>query len=263
MKTALTIASSDSSGGAGIQADLKTFGALGVYGMSAIASLTAQNTCGVISVYSPPESFLKDQLESVFDDIRPDAVKIGMVPTSDMIEIIAELLEDRNAKNIVLDPVMVATSGAVLVDEKGANASVEKLFPLADVITPNMGEAGFLTGLEVIDEDTMITAAEKLDKMTDGYVLVKGGHLDDSANDLLYKDGEYIWIEGPRVDNKNVHGTGCTLSSAIASYLAKGEEMEMAIKKAKKYITSAIEDGMDLGKCDGPLNHFHEFYPTK
>lgn len=262
MKNVLTIATSDCSGGAGIQADLKTMGALGTYGMSVICSMTAQNTCGVISIHHSPIQFIEDQIDQIFTDIVPDSIKIGMVPTSEMHKLISTKLKEYNAANIVLDPVMVATSGATLMDSEGAKASVDHLFPIADIITPNMDEAGFITGIKVVDKESMLKAATSLQKLTPGYVLVKGGHLSDSADDLLYKNGEYTWIKGDKLSNPNIHGTGCTLSSAIASFLANGYNVENAVKKAKFYLTGAIKDSMDKGKCSGPLNHFYNYYPT-
>ena len=258
MKTVLTIAGSDCSGGAGIQADLKTIGALGAYGMSVIVSLTAQNTCGVNSIQNIPEEMIIDQLKAVFEDIRPDAVKIGMLPELDTIKAVSNFLKEYEAENIVVDPVMVATSGAHLVEKEGADINKEHLFPLATVITPNMAEAEYLTGIKVVDKEGMEKAAKKLSKYSDGIIMVKGGHLVDSADDYIYKDGKGMWIPGKRIDNNNTHGTGCTLSSAIATFLAKGYDGEEAIKYAKEYLTGAIKDGLNLGKCDGPLNHFYK-----
>lgn len=257
MEKLLTIATSDCSGGAGVQADLKTFAANGTYGMSVFAALTSQNTMGVSKVYNLPVDFIKSQLDDIFQDIYPDGIKIGMVPEGDMIIAIKEKLVEYNAKNIVLDPVMVATSGSKLMDQEGTKAMVEELFSIADIITPNMDEASALSGIEVNNKEDMVEAAKLINKFTSNYILIKGGHLKDSSDDLLYKNGDMIWIEGERIDNSNTHGTGCTLSSAIAVNLAKGKSMEEAVREAKKYLTGAIKDGMNIGKGHGPLNHIY------
>ena len=215
MKKILTIAGSDCSGGAGIQADLKTFAAHKAYGMSVITSLTAQNTMGVTDVVDLSPEFVGKQLDAVFSDIYPDAIKIGMVSNEGIIKVIAQKLKQYKAKNIVVDPVMVATSGSVLMDSKANNTLIKELLPLADRITPNMQEASVLSGIEVKNKEDMEEAARIIGKSIDGVVLVKGGHLDGSADDLLYIDGKIDWIEGKRIDNANTHGTGCTLSSAI------------------------------------------------
>lgn len=255
MKKVLTIAGSDSSGGAGIQADIKTITAHKLYAMSAITALTAQNTMGVKSILESTPEFLADQLDCIFEDIVPDAIKIGMVSSETLIEVIAEKLKQYKAEKIVLDPVMVATSGSRLLTEGAQNALIEKLLPLASVITPNLKEAECLSGVLIEKKEDMIHAAEKIAADFSGAVLVKGGHLDDSADDLLYENGKTIWIKGQRVDNPNTHGTGCTLSSAIASNLAKGYSIEESVKNAKAYLTGALKDGMDLGHGSGPLNH--------
>lgn len=255
MKTVLTIAGSDSSGGAGIQADIKTITAHKLYAMSAITALTAQNTMGVKSILESTPKFLADQLDCIFQDIAPDAVKIGMVSSASLISVIEEKLRQYGAKKIVLDPVMVSTSGSRLLTEGAQNALIEKLLPLASVITPNLREAECLSGILIEKKEDMICAAEKIAADFCGVVLVKGGHLDRTADDLLYENGKIVWIEGQRVDNPNTHGTGCTLSSAIASNLAMGYTMEESIRKAKAYLTGALKDGMDLGHGSGPLNH--------
>lgn len=255
MKKVLTIAGSDSSGGAGIQADIKTITAHKLYAMSAITALTAQNTMGVKSILESTPEFLADQLDCIFEDIVPDAIKIGMVSSETLIEVIAEKLKQYKAEKIVLDPVMVATSGSRLLTEGAQNALIEKLLPLASVITPNLKEAECLSGVLIEKKEDMIHAAEKIAADFSGAVLVKGGHLDDSADDLLYENGKTIWIKGQRVDNPNTHGTGCTLSSAIASNLAMGYSIEESVKNAKAYLTGALKDGMDLGHGSGPLNH--------
>ncbi|MBQ3451424.1 MAG: bifunctional hydroxymethylpyrimidine kinase/phosphomethylpyrimidine kinase [Selenomonadaceae bacterium] len=249
MKTALTIAGSDSSGGAGIQADLKTFLANGVYGMSAITALTAQNTCGVRSVLNSTPEFLCDQLDAIFEDIFPDAIKIGMVSSAELIEIIAAKLKFRKAKNIVVDPVMVATSGAKLIDEDAINTLKEKLFPLATILTPNLPE------LETISAtDDMERGAKKIFERYGCAVLAKGGHGQNDANDFLY-DGAGEWFYGRRIDTANTHGTGCTLSSAIAANLAKGYDLKTSVGRAKSYLTGALSTGLNLGKGSGPLDH--------
>ena len=255
MKTALTIAGSDSGGGAGIQADIKTMLANRVYAMSAVTALTAQNTTGVTSIMEVSPQFLSDQLDAVFTDIFPDAVKTGMVSSSALINVIADKLTQYSAKNIVVDPVMVATSGAKLISDEAIQTLTEKLLPLADIITPNIPEAEVLSGMEIKSEDDMIAAAEKISKTCNVAVLLKGGHSLNDANDLLYHDGTYRWFKGKRIDNPNTHGTGCTLSSAIASGLAKGYSMEVAVEKAKDYISGALAAMLDLGKGSGPMDH--------
>ena len=255
MKTALTIAGSDSGGGAGIQADIKTMLANRVYAMSAVTALTAQNTTGVTSIMEVSPQFLAEQLDAVFTDIFPDAVKTGMVSSSALIEVIADKLKKYSAKNIVVDPVMVATSGAKLISDEAIQTLTEKLLPLADIITPNIPEAEVLSGMEIKSEDDMIAAAEKISKTCNVAVLLKGGHNLNDANDLLYHDGIFRWFMGKRIDNPNTHGTGCTLSSAIASGLAKGYSMEEAVKKAKDYISGALAAMLDLGKGSGPMDH--------
>lgn len=255
MRTALTIAGSDSSGGAGIQADIKTMIMNGVYAMSAITALTAQNTMGVSDIMEVTPQFLKHQIDDVFNDIYPNAVKIGMVSSSNLIEVIADRLKFFNAKNIVVDPVMIATSGAKLIEDEAINSIQQKLFPLATVITPNIPEAEVLSQMNIKTEEDMIKSAKILSEKYGIAVLCKGGHSLNDANDLLYQDGTYKWIKGKRVDNKNTHGTGCTLSSAIASNLAKGFDLETSVIRAKDYISGALADMMDLGKGSGPLNH--------
>lgn len=255
MYTALTIAGSDCSGGAGIQADIKTMTANGVYAMSAITALTAQNTTGVYGVMDSTPEFLANQLDCIFTDIYPDAVKTGMVSSKELIAVIAEKLVEYKAKNIVIDPVMVATSGSKLLADDAIDALCSKLLPLATVITPNIPEAQVLSGMEIKNEDDMIKAAAKINKEYGCAVLCKGGHSINDANDLLYKDGEYTWFKGKRINNPNTHGTGCTLSSAIASNLAKGYDLNTSVKNAKNYISLALADGLDLGKGSGPMNH--------
>ena len=255
MKTALTIAGSDSSGGAGIQADIKTMTMNGVYAMSAITALTAQNTTGVTGIFNVSPEFLGEQLDSVFTDIFPDAVKIGMVSSSDLIETIAAKLTQYEARNIVVDPVMVATSGAKLISDDAIATLREKLFPLAAVLTPNIPEAEVLSGMEIHSAEDMITAAKKISETWNCAVLCKGGHNLNDANDLLYRNGSYEWFNGRRIDNPNTHGTGCTLSSAIASNLAKGFDLDTSVRRAKDYISGALGAMLDLGHGSGPMQH--------
>ena len=255
MKTALTIAGSDSSGGAGIQADIKTMTVNGVFAMSAVTALTAQNTTGVQDILEVTPHFLAEQIDSVFTDIRPDAVKIGMVASSGLIQVIARKLTEYGAKNVVVDPVMVATSGAKLISDD-AVATLEKLLlPLADVLTPNIPETEVLSGMTVASPDDMIAAARAIGEKYGCAVLCKGGHDLNDANDLLWRAGGYKWFRGKRIDNPNTHGTGCTLSSAIASNLAKGMELDSAVECAKRYISGALEAMLDLGHGRGPMNH--------
>ncbi len=251
----LTIAGSDSSGGAGIQADLKTMLANGTYGMSAITALTAQNTTGVRSILEATPDFLADELDAIFEDILPAAVKIGMVASVPLMEVIAQKLRQYEAKNIVLDPVMVATSGARLLPEEAIEGLRELLFPLADLLTPNLSEASLLAGFPVKSKEDMERAAREIAKRAPAAILLKGGHLGEDASDLLYGPGKAIWYTAPRVDNSNTHGTGCTLSSAIAANLAKGEELESAIQKAKDYLTGTLAAQLNLGHGSGPLHH--------
>lgn len=256
MNTALTIAGSDSSGGAGIQADLKTMLANHVYGMSAITALTAQNTTGVTDIMEVTPEFLAEQLDSIFTDIRPDAVKTGMVSSSQLIEIIADKLREYKAVNIVVDPVMVATSGAKLICDDAMETLKKKLLTLATVITPNIPEGEVLAGMKITSKEDMVTAAEKISNTYGCSVLLKGGHSLNDANDLLVEPGkEPVWFKGRRIANTNTHGTGCTLSSAIASNLAKGKSLEEAVKGAKNYISGALAAGLDLGKGSGPMDH--------
>lgn len=255
MKTALTIAGSDSSGGAGIQADIKTMIANGVYAMSAITALTAQNTTGVTGIMDVTPGFLGEQLDNIFTDIRPDAVKIGMVSSEALIEKISEKLREYKAENIVVDPVMVATSGSKLINDEAIKALKEKLLPMACVVTPNIPEAEVLSGMEVKTEEDMIAAARRISKTYHCAVLCKGGHKLNDANDLLYRGDTYKWFYGKRIDNPNTHGTGCTLSSAIAANLAKGFDLDTSVERAKAYISGALSAMLDLGKGSGPMNH--------
>ena len=253
----LTIAGSDCSGGAGIQADIKTMAAHGAYAMSVITALTAQNTTGVYGVMEVSPAFIAQQLDCIFNDIRPDAVKIGMVANSDIIRVIAHKLKEYKAVNVVVDPVMVATSGSSLISEEAMATLVSELLPLGAVITPNIPEAEKLCGFEIHSEEAMVEAAKIIGEKIDGSVLVKGGHFGEEANDLLYCQGKALWLTGPRLHNPNTHGTGGTLSSAIAVNLAKGHGVEESVRNAKDYITGAIAEGMDLGQGRGPLNHMY------
>ena len=258
MRTALTIAGSDSSGGAGIQADIKTMMANGVYAMSAITALTAQNTTGVTSILNATPEFLGQELDAIFTDIYPDAVKIGMVSESGLIRTIAAKLRQYEAKNIVVDPVMVATSGARLISEEAVETLKKELFPLACILTPNIPETEVLTGMEVKTTEDMIEAAKRISEEYHCAVLCKGGHQLNDANDLLYADGTYRWFNGKRISNPNTHGTGCTLSSAIASNLAKGYDLTASVERAKAYISGCLSAMLDLGHGSGPMNHMFE-----
>ena len=255
MNTALTIAGSDSSGGAGIQADIKTMISNGVYAMSAITALTAQNTTGVTGIMEAAPEFLKEHIDNIFTDIYPDAVKIGMVSSKELIHVIAESLKTYDAKNIVVDPVMVATSGAKLISDEAIASLKEELLPLACILTPNIPEAEVLSGISVKSEEDMIAAAKIISDNYHCAVLCKGGHQLNDANDLLYRNDGFKWFYGKRIDNPNTHGTGCTLSSAIASNLAKGFDLDTSVERAKAYISGALADMLNLGKGRGPMNH--------
>ena len=255
MKTVLTIAGSDSSGGAGIQADLKTMTMNGVYAMSAITALTAQNTTGVRAVEEASPEFLGQQIDAVFEDIYPDAVKIGMVASCDLIRVIADRLRYYRAKNVVLDPVMVATSGSALLRNDAVQTLMTELLPLAALVTPNIPEAEILTGMRIGNAEDMVKAAKQISGTYHCAVLLKGGHSVNDANDLLCADGEITWFEGKRIDNPNTHGTGCTLSSAIAANLAKGFSLAESVRRAKEYISGALAAMLDLGKGAGPMMH--------
>ena len=255
MYTALTIAGRDSSGGAGIQADLKTRTAHGVYGMSAITALTAQNTTGVTGIMEVSPEFLGEQLDDIFTDIFPDAVKIGMVSSAGLIEMIAGKLAFYQASHIVVDPVMAATSGSRLIDGEAVAVLKDRLIPMADLLTPNVPEAEILSGMKINSPEDMEQAARLIGDRCGCAVLCKGGHQQNDANDLLYMDGQAKWFYGKRINNPNTHGTGCTLSSAIASNLAKGMAMDLAVERAKAYLSGALGAMLDLGKGSGPMNH--------
>lgn len=255
MRKVLSIAGSDCSGGAGIQADLKTITVHKLYGMSVITALTAQNTTGVSGIYEVSPEFVKQQLDMVFTDIYPDAVKIGMVSNPSVIEVIADKLLEYHAKNIVLDPVMISTSGSRLMKEEAVQVLIHKLLPLADIITPNLSEAEVLSGITIVtDEDTEL-AARIVGESYYGNILIKGGHRKDKSDDLLYAGGKIHWFPQKHIDNPNTHGTGCTLSSAIACNLAEGRSIVESISAAKEYITGALKDDLNIGIGSGPLNH--------
>jgi hydroxymethylpyrimidine/phosphomethylpyrimidine kinase len=261
----LTIAGSDSSGGAGLQADMKTFSALGCYGMSVVTALTAQNTMGVTSVHAVPAAFVRDQLEAVFNDMGADAVKIGMLYSVDVVETVAGQLKKHAAKNVVLDPVMSAQSGDRLVQDKAIAAVKDLLMPLATVVTPNVPEASVFLNRPIHTSEDMRKAAIQLASCGAGSILLKGGHLDGSdSTDVFYirREDRFIVLEAKRVSTRNNHGTGCTISSAIASYLARGLSLEKAVRKAKEYLTKAIRAGSEYetGSGHGPVHHFHEFW---
>ena len=256
MKTALTIAGSDSSGGAGIQADIKTMTLNGVFAMSAITALTAQNTTGVTDIMEATPEFLAEEIDAVFTDIYPDAVKIGMVSSAGLIELIAAKLREYGAKHIVVDPVMVATSGAKLLRDDAIDTLKRALLPLAEVVTPNIPEAEILSGMSISGAADMEAAAKKISAEYGCAVLCKGGHQTNDANDLLCRpDGETRWFLGRRIDNPNTHGTGCTLSSAIAANLAKGFSLEDSVERAKTYLSGALAAMLDLGHGSGPMDH--------
>lgn len=255
MRTALSIAGTDPTGGAGAQADLKTMTVNGVFGMSVITALVAQNTTGVRAVQESTPEFLRQQLDAVFEDIVPDAVKIGMVSSSELIRVIAERLRYYKARNVVVDPVMVATAGSALIQNDAVQTMIRELFPLAAVITPNIPEAEVLSGMSIRTKAEMETAAGKISASCGCAVLLKGGHSVNDANDLLCANGHLQWFEGRRIENPNTHGTGCTLSSAIAANLAKGYSLEDAVQRAKEYLSAALAEMLDLGEGSGPLDH--------
>ena len=255
MKTALTIAGSDSSGGAGIQADIKTMTANGVFAMSAITALTAQNTSGVTDIFETTPHFLAEQLDAVFTDIYPDAVKIGMVSSAELIGTIADKLQEYGASHIVVDPVMVATSGSKLLRDDAVDALTARLLPMAEVLTPNIPEAEILSGMSIKNAADMEKAAQTISEKYGCAVLCKGGHQINDADDLLWRSGAGKWFRGRRIDNPNTHGTGCTLSSAIASNLAKGYDLDTSVERAKAYISGALAAMLDLGHGSGPMDN--------
>ena len=258
MRRVLTIAGSDCSGGAGIQADIKTITAHSMYAMSAITALTAQNTTGVYGVQEVTPDFVAKQIDCIVEDIRPEAVKIGMLSSKEIIEVIAQKIEEYQLENIVLDPVMISTSGSKLISDDAIQTLCSKLMPKATLITPNLHEAACLVGFEIHTKEEMVLAAEKIATFFTGDILIKGGHLAQTADDLLYIKGECIWLEGKKIDNPNTHGTGCTLSSAIACNLAAGYGMKESVEKAKAYVAGAIAANLNLGRGSGPLNHCYQ-----
>ncbi len=258
MRTALSIAGSDSSGGAGIQADVKTMTMNGVYATTAITALTAQNTTGVRAIQEVTPEFLTQQIDAVFEDIFPDAVKIGMIPSSALIHRTAERLKFHRAQNVIVDPVMVATSGASLMKSEAVETLVKELLPLATLVTPNIPEAQVLSDMTILGEKDMVDAAKKISGDYGCAVLLKGGHSTCDANDLLYDGESAVWFRGKRIDNPNTHGTGCTLSSAIAANLAKGFSLEESVGRAKDYISCALAAQLNLGMGSGPMNHLFD-----
>lgn len=260
LKTALAIAGSDSSGGAGIQADLKTFSALGVYGMSVITAITAQNTCGVTNIRELDEEIIRDQIAAVYEDIPVGAVKIGMLSNAQITRVVARTLSKYKGINIVVDPVMISKSGSLLLKPEAISALKQELFPIADIVSPNLHEATQIVGFPVVDRVTMEKAAVAIKEMGPRYVIVKGGHLEGDACDLLYDGSKFTALTNKRINTLHTHGTGCTFSSAIAAGLAGGLAMEQAVEQAKAYITMAITHGFALGRGVGPTHHFYELY---
>lgn len=255
VKTVLTIAGSDSSGGAGIQADIKTLTLNGVYAASAVTALTAQNTTGISAAFEVPRNFLQQQIDAVFEDLVPNAVKIGMISSVELIETAADRLSAYHAEHIVADPVLAASSGKKLIRDDAIDCLKNRLFPIAELITPNIPEAQLLSGISVRSKKDRIRCAQWLYETYDCAVLCKGGHDKETADDLLYADGAYRWFPGKRIEQPNTHGTGCTLSSAIAANLAKGFDLPSSIERAKDYTTHAIAFGLNLGAGSGPLHH--------
>ena len=255
MKKVLTIAGSDCSGGAGIQADIKTIIMHKMYAMSAITSMTAQNTMGVFSVVESSPEFLSAQLDAIFTDIFPDSIKIGMVPNENIINVILEKIKKYNAKNIVVDPVMVSTSGFKLISDNAIDYIKDYLLPIAKIITPNIYEAEIMCGFSIKNENDMINASKKISNKFDGAILIKGGHLKDSSDDLLYQNGKTTWFRSKKVNNPNTHGTGCTLSSSIACNLADNYSIEESVNRSKIYITNCLKSMLNIGKGSGPINH--------
>lgn len=255
MKKILSIAGSDCSGGAGIQADIKTITVHKMYAMSVITALTAQNTTGVSGIYGVSPDFVAQQLDMIFTDIYPDAVKIGMVSESAIIEVISDKLTEYKVKNIVLDPVMISTSGSRLLKEEAVHMLIQRLLPLADIITPNIPEAEVLSQITIETKEDMVRAAGIIGNTYDGHILIKGGHFEMNCDDLLYSNGKKCWFVQEKINNPNTHGTGCTLSSAIACRLAEGKEISECVREAKVYITGALKAGLNLGNGEGPLDH--------
>ena len=260
MKTALTIAGSDSGGGAGIQADLKTFAAFKVYGLSAITAITAQNTMGVLAVQEIKPEIIAAQIDCLFEDMEINSVKIGMVSDTEIIKTIASALKRNNAINIVLDPVMISKSGYKLLKPEAIEALIKSLFPLAEILTPNLIEAEEITGQKINNPDDMQTAAEKIHNMGVKAVVIKGGHLQDYPVDVFYDGSSFLRLQGEFINTQNTHGTGCTFSSAIAACLSQGQALPEAVMIAKEYITGAIKNSLSIGKGVGPTHHFYKYY---
>lgn len=263
MKTCLTIAGSDCSGGAGIQADIKAFSANGCFGMSVIVSIVAENTSRVISIKDVELPMIRDQMDAVFEDIAVDGVKIGMLSNGEIMKTVAEGLNKYHPKNVVVDPVMLAKDGCALMDREALDTLKREIIPLAYLLTPNIPEAEVITGKKITTLEDMKEAAKEIVHMGAENVLIKGGHLEGPATDLLYDRKEYHFYTSRRIDTKNTHGTGCTLSSAITANLAKGTELQQAVEDAKEYVTNAITYALPIGKGHGPTNHFYEWYKEK
>ncbi len=261
MPKALTIAGSDSGGGAGIQADLKTFSALGVYGTSAITALTAQNTLGVQAVFPVSPEFVGQQIDSIMTDIGTDSAKTGMLFSAEIIQVVAERIQHYQIEKLVVDPVMVAKSGDRLLQEDAIDALKQLLIPLALVVTPNLGEASVLAGFPVRTKEEMLESAKAIHALGARWVVVKGGHLSDCADDLLYDGTTPCWLPAEHIDTPHTHGTGCTFSSAICAFLAKGFDVPSAVQRAKDYITSALRSAKPIGAGHSPVHHFYSFYP--
>lgn len=260
MKKLLTIAGSDSIGGAGIQADIKTFSALGCYAMSVVTAVTAQNTAAVLDAQDIRPDIIEKQLDAVFTDVPPDGVKVGMVSVPETIEVIAAALERYRPGVTVIDPVMVSKSGFHLLRPEAVDSLRARLLPLAGMITPNIPEAELLCGMEIRSHEDMEEAARKLRGMGAGTVLVKGGHLEGDADDLVFDGKEMNWLPGKRIQTKNTHGTGCTISSAIAAYMARGKSPAESVRLAKAYVTGAIANAIEMGSGCGPTHHFYQLW---
>jgi hydroxymethylpyrimidine/phosphomethylpyrimidine kinase len=263
IRKVLTIAGSDSGAGAGIQADLKTFAALGVYGTSALTAITAQNTVGVTQVFGLSPKLVAAQIDAVVADIGAHAAKTGMLASAPIIDTVATKIKQHRLKNLVVDPVMVATSGDLLIKKSAVAALRLRLLPLAAVATPNLPEAEELTGMKLRTAQDIEEAARRIVKMGARSVVIKGGHLSGPAVDLFFDGRKFAALSAPRIRTKNTHGTGCTFSAAIAAYLAKGESIERAVRLAKKYITAAIRDGFRVGAGHSPVHHFHQLWGRK
>lgn len=263
MKNCLSIAGSDCSGGAGIQADIKTFSALGCFGMSVIVSVVAENTCRVISIQDVTPQVIKDQIDAVFEDIPVDAVKVGMLSGITSMKAVAEKLKEYSPKITVVDPVMIAKGGCALMQPEALETLKKEIIPVSFLLTPNIPEAETITGMTISSVNDMRAAAKKIYDMGTGNVLIKGGHLDGDAVDVLFDGENYASFMSARIRTKNTHGTGCTLSSAITANLANGMDLPKAVEEAKNYVTMAIRHSLDIGKGHGPTNHFYEFYQMK